>query len=128
LTAAILAIHTVLGCCWHHAHACGADDGPTSFVESPATHADHDGDQCGAEEFGCCQNYGLHKCLRGACVFLRHLGDDVDVAVHFDLPSVFDAQFDAIPTRGDSALSPHFAADALLPPLRLHLAHQVLLL
>jgi hypothetical protein len=128
LTAAILAMHTVLGCCWHHAHACGADCRPTSSVESPATHANHDADQCGEEDSGASESHGQHKCVKGACVFLRLLEDDVAGALHHDLPSIFCAQSNAIPPRGDSAPTPYFAAGALLPPLRLHLAHQVLLL
>jgi hypothetical protein len=43
LIAALLALHTVLGCCWHHAHRC-TDDGRHDcqaiacvFVSSPKT-------------------------------------------------------------------------------------------
>jgi hypothetical protein len=127
LTAALLALHTVLGCCWHHAHACGQACDSVSHVESPHGDADHGANHCGTEDRGTCPSHGMHECLRGACVFLRLGENDFDRAVQFDLP-FFRVETDVLPLCSAASLSPLFAADDLLPPLRLHLAHQVLLL
>jgi hypothetical protein len=124
LMAGLLAMHALLGCCWHHTHACGRECTQASFESS----ADHDVDSCHSTNSKPCQNHGPHACQKGKCVFLRTAenGADVSLALHFS--SHVCATFYAVSSQTPAAVRPLFAADALLPPLRLHLAHQVLLL
>src|SRR5881394_1932931 len=65
LTAALLFIHTVFGCCWHHAHAC--EQGATLAVSQPAKcchHHQHDSDSKQQQKPGKCQV----EC-EGTCTF-----------------------------------------------------------
>jgi hypothetical protein len=127
LTAALLAMHTVLGCCWHHDHACGREC-KAAAIESVTAHAGHDADHCVPTGSQPCQNHGPRACQGNKCVFLRTVASGTGAAVESDLaPCVCSASGD-VPSQTPAALRPLFAGDALLPPLRLHLAHQVLLL
>jgi hypothetical protein len=49
LSASLLA-HTVLGCCWHHAH--GQKCANETAVPAAHCHADHGSDDCGADHHG----------------------------------------------------------------------------
>jgi hypothetical protein len=127
LTAALLAAHTLLGCCWHHAHACGRECEPASSVHaSDAPEAD-DAHRCGADNSQSGQHRGLNECRGSSCVFLRTSECELD-GDQFDLPALACLDAGGSPLCAAAVLQPRFAADALLPPLRLHLAHQVLLL
>jgi hypothetical protein len=126
LMAGLLAMHAVLGCCWHHAHECGRECTEASLDSSDA-HADHDTDSCDSTHSQPC-NHGPHACQKGKCVFLRTVETGADMSLGLDVSShVFVAWCDLSPQM-PTAVHSLFAADALLPPLRLHLAHQVLLL
>ena len=128
LTAALLALHTVLGCCWHHAHRCAETYAATVSVASsdscdrarhanPATDSDGQG------------HHGRHDCQGSTCVFVSPSKAN---------PHKLAFQFDASPAavvRGNSVSvcrvvgePPFYPPDALLPPLQLHLANQVLLI
>lgn len=126
LTAALLALHTVLGCCWHHAHALAGDHDSATSVESPDCHKDHCTDGCGSSES---DNHQQHFCQGNTCIFLGPTKWDRH-RLQFDIASVPIASFsDYLPDEIASVRSePIFEPDALLPPLRLHLLDRVLLL
>jgi hypothetical protein len=120
LTAALLALHTMLGCCWHHAHACGA--------ACPAAADTHDDSDCNASGPAATHgHHGPHPCQGAACVFMRSADrvafEPAGGGAH-PLPSCLAS--DGGLTAGAACVESPFAVDALLPPLRLHLAHCVL--
>lgn len=81
LTLATILIHSVFGCCWHHAHACETDhvdvettvahdhghshDTPDSDESIPVDH--HDGDH--SEDDGCDE---------GSCTFISAARGDIE--------------------------------------------------
>lgn len=125
LTAAVLFIHTVFGCCWHHAHAGLQNTGSVAVSEHACCkHHQHDGDsKQPTKPVKCCIE------CEGTCSYV--LPDKVQIEAprsiaSFDLvatlPQLADAQI-ASATWSHVGDSPHGA----LPPLRLHLLHQLLL-
>lgn len=130
LTAALLAMHTVLGCCTHHEHACGHECDSAASVESPDdAHTGHGDDACDTADSESHENHGPHDCQGSTCVFVRPAEDGAfSAAFQFDLPSFACVAYESSSAHAPAGSWPHFTADALLPPLRLHLAHQVLLL
>jgi hypothetical protein len=129
LTAATLAMHTVLGCCWHHGHACGSEYESAVACHAATAHADHDADHCGSTDSNSGhQHHGPHTCQGGKCVFLRTAKSGADTLLDVNLPSFVCVQSSDASLETSAAPRPFFSSDALLPPLRLHLAHQVLLL
>jgi hypothetical protein len=124
LTAALLFIHTVFGCCWHHAHAC--EHALTAAVTQPSKcchHHHHESDskhehkpgKCKSDCEGTC-NYVLQQ--KVTIEAPQWVANDVLTA----LPTLAGQQieaaasWEAAPSLSDLAL-----------PLRTHLLHQVLL-
>jgi hypothetical protein len=124
LTSTFLALHTVLGCCWHHAHA--SECGNACSVESPDADAGHCGDACGSS--GCADHphQERHACQENACVFINLAGRGSQGPLLAAAMPVVCPSCGELPLH--AACGTFFAIDALLPPLRLHLAHRVLLL
>jgi hypothetical protein len=126
LTAAVLALHTVLGCCWHHAHSCTETCSADRVVRSSEGGVEEHGCDSGTRTDG---HHGRHDCRGSTCVLAASARADVPrLALQFDAPPAA-----AVPSHGASADdagrdTPFYPPDALLPPLRLHLAHQVLLI
>lgn len=124
LTAATLFIHTVLGCCWHHAHACehGVD---STVAAQPVTCCHHQHDRDSTPHDQPCQS---KVDCQGTCHFV--VPQKVHVAPpHWTpidlvavLPSLADHQLDVTPFL--TSAPPLLDA---APPLRTHLLHQVLL-
>jgi hypothetical protein len=124
LTAALLFIHTVFGCCWHHAHAC---EHVTSIaVIQPAKcchHHHHENDGKQQQKPGKCK-----VDCEGTCSYVLPQKVTIEapqwVAIDFlaVLPSFADGQLEAAASW--EALPSLFD---LAPPLRTHLLHQVLL-
>ena len=128
LTSVFLALHTVLGCCWHHAHACTTECSGRSSLESHDAHADPCGDECGTAGGDEHQHHGWHECQGRTCVFLDLGGRNAHgSAIQLQVPAVSCLPCGELPVCVFATES-FFATDALLPPLRLHLAHHVLLL
>ena len=153
LTAAILAVHAALGCCWHHGHShpLATAGSPTSAHACAAghehgeRHGHHGAGHHGAGHHGAGHDGAGHhgerheeapgekapcggQCEKGACVFMAGgkpvLPDDCQT------PMPLDGRLDA------SSEVRHLAVLirtgdvplALPPPLRLHLAKCVLLI
>jgi hypothetical protein len=120
LTAATLAIHLLVGCCAHHAHAASA--------ASPRHETNVDA-CCGHHEQSGDSHSERHGCENEKCSFLRS-SDDSPAKFVFQVhrPSVALWHDASVPRLPGIQAAGIFPADDLFPPLRLHLAHQVLLI
>lgn len=130
LTAAMLAMHTVLGCCWHHAHSCTKPCGLARCVETPdsggenhATHtvaaADSSGDP----------HHGQHECLGATCSFLGPTKENpAELPPQIHASAVIPLLCGDFSIPASAEWQEFFACDALSSPLRLHLMHCVLLI
>jgi hypothetical protein len=130
LSAAILVVHLVVGCCAHHAHDC-----PQTCE---ARHSEGTGDDAGTPCDGHSHNeqgqtndhhHGPDECRGVKCSFVRAANDTIAKAI------LQLCQAQVAPLLDDVSASPgilseqhFFAAGRLLLPVRLHLANQVLLI
>ena len=128
LTAAVLLTHALLGCCWHHAHACG--DANDRLAVAGWQH------QCDAEEDASAgspdrlhHRHDRDDCRGTRCSFLATAKSSAGIAppgchvsVAFALPAS-NPTVSAGP--GEDRLS---LVGLSLLPVRLHLLHQVLLI
>ena len=121
-TAALLAIHTVFGCCWHHAHQCQDGRAVACSEEAPCCH--HHGSDSKQQE-------QPRKCkveCEGTCTYVapQKVRIAAPQAVGFDVlavpQSLSDHGLQAAVFWGPGRSPPDWA-----PPLRTHLVHQVLL-
>jgi hypothetical protein len=122
LTAAVLFAHSVLGCCWHHAHTCQHDTASAVCDENHA-HADH-----GSPGSEGTSHHNTGICTKEKCVFVRPSIDPMAEGAEMVAISIFGL----LPTS-DVGLKPVLFSSEwreCSPPLpvRLHLAHQVLLI
>jgi hypothetical protein len=119
LIATLLAVHTVLGCCWHHRHDCteACDSHP-----SVASAHDHGPDSDHAD------HHGRHECKGGFCVFIR------SAKATADGPTSRLVSVPLAPAFCDAVVLSHAASvaivnpDDLQPPVRRHLLCQVMLI
>jgi hypothetical protein len=127
LMSLFLALHTVLGCCWHHAHACTDECDKACAVESPAAHVDWHGSGWNTGS-GDQHHHGQHECQGMRCVFVN-MGSRTapSLSLQPHLAAACCLPHRKLPIHVVAG-GPYFSPDELLPPLRLHLAHQVLLL
>ena len=126
LTAAMLAAHALLGCCWHHAHACGQTHDPLALAGWQ-----HNAEAHGDGATGCSDRSSHERddCRAPRCDFV--------VSARVNPPALSPApSLSAVPTvpgadqasLGNSLEQPFGTAGVRLPPVRLHLANQVLLI
>jgi hypothetical protein len=124
LTAALLFIHAVFGCCWHHAHACGKDCASAVTKPAPCCHHHQRCDDGKQPERPCKCNF---EC-EGTCTYIlpQKVKVDAPQSITLDLlavlPSLADRQIEAASSWETVSSLPDWA-----PPLRTHLLHQVLL-
>jgi hypothetical protein len=127
-TAAVFMVHLMVGCCAHHAHACQGDGhGPHGAGAAPM-------DAC-AGTSGCMishVHHGAHGCQGASCSFIHSPN-----GFHLGKPSFQFNPIAVVPlTEGESSLfdvslTPRVFFDPaarFLPPVRLHLLHQMLLI
>jgi len=123
LTAAILVVHLMVGCCMHHAHACDDDD---QSPPAPATTAP-DG-QCPASQPDH-SHHGQHDCQGVKCSFVRTTDDTVAKSLDHVYKAPAALLFNGVFAPSDDSFERHFfSAGRLLPPIRPHPANQVLLI
>jgi len=123
LTAALLFIHTAFGCCWHHAHACGKECSLSVRPASCCHHHQHRGDSKQPERPCKCKV----EC-EGTCTYIvpQKVTIEAPQSIAMDLLAV-------LPSLAARALETTASHEAgcplpdLVPPLRTHLLHQVLL-
>lgn len=126
ITAFLLALHTVFGCCGHHAHAATEECGSAMVVESHDGRDCRHGEDCSAKFR---ENHEPRVCQGKSCDFLaptkldRHLWR-LEIAGN---QTAVQVERLAV-ARPNFSLESIFAPDALLPPLRIHLLDRVLLL
>lgn len=142
VTAALLAIHAALGCCWHHGHAHGSTGGQAAAREHSCPHGQCDGhrghghgeqghrhdaelpDENAPDEDGPCGG----ACDEGACVFLaggKPVTPDPGGAA---LPGGILSAASSDAAYSLAAIGTNHVPLALPPPLRLHLAKRLLLI
>src|SRR5262245_10342958 len=124
-TAALLAIHTVFGCCWHHAHACEHD---LSFTAThPAGCCDHHSDGGNRDE----QAPGQEKAdCEGVCTYVAPQKVRIDgptSCVSLDAVAI-PMTVQHCPPSATHASALWWSPSELAPPLRKHSLHQVLLI
>jgi hypothetical protein len=120
-----VAAHTVLGCCYHHAHAAVSVEDLSISVEFPGCACEHDGHEHGGETGA--PDGEERECNEGSCIFTLPDSPQVrdvlarlqDCAPVFCLPVVREASWS---TTVDRAVS------WLTATTRLHLLNQVLLI
>jgi hypothetical protein len=125
VSAAIVVVHLMAGCCAHHAHACDCEGQQPTKVGAHCTDMQHH-DCCGGVADH--PHHSQHACKGGTCSVVlpsRPAGTSLEKALHAvvvvlpnDLSSVLGSESErhALPTG------------RLLLPVRLHLANQVLLI
>jgi hypothetical protein len=129
LTAAVLAVHTVLGCCCHHAHAVGGAAAYSAYVGQG--HTQNDGPTCNGHEDPGQPGHGGHECKGNPCVFV---GPTTDRGMQSprnpprDVPAAPYAPTLLASVSSEAGTASLFAAGRAPPPVRTHLAHQVLLI
>jgi len=130
LTAVMLAAHALLGCCWHHGHGSEQVRGPVAALASSGHCAAGDAHGPSPAQHDCGTQRGeRHDCQGSPCMF-------IGPAIQNISPSAVCALQPLVATLPPASLSADGAAiersllatGALLPPVRLHLAHQVLLI
>jgi hypothetical protein len=133
LTALALFIHTLFGCCWHHAHAAGAACDATATKIHSADCCCHQAQGQGANSPGTDTSQSEPcKCrpqCRGACSWLpvKKVAFDAPAALAFHDPGTAPTPLlDHPPGDVLTWLRPELVPAGL--PLRLHLLHQVLLI
>lgn len=133
LTALSLLAHSVLGCCWHHAHACDDMGCPHATEDLGGGHCHTDLSQADGhgDQDACVLGHSGHDDCRGArCVFvsvqrmapISWLGQPLGQAWLADSAIAVAGTM----VRCSGRHGPD-ASDGLLP-LRIHLLYQVLLI
>jgi len=128
LTAALLALHTVLGCCWHHAHRCTETcEAAESIVAADSCdHAHGVGMACDSDGHA---HHGRHDCQGHTCVFMgptRARTGELTLHVNTLSAAIASDRASSIGNKVDGQSNDPL--DALLPPLRVHLLCTVLLI
>ena len=122
VTAAILVVHLIVGCCAHHAHAC---DG---HGHSPSARGDAtSGGRC-PESGGDHSRHGPKDCQGAKCSFVspsRTVSDSFVPPLQASCARLLD---DPASPLGVGSEQHSRATGRLLLPVRLHLANQVLLI
>jgi len=122
LTAALLVIHTVFGCCWHHVHHCEHAAAAAQAAEC-CHHPQHGGDSKQPDKPCNCKI----EC-EGTCIYVvpQRVKVEVPQGIAIDLvavlPSFADRQIETA-----ASWQAGWSLPDLAPPLRTHLLHQVLL-
>ncbi len=134
LTATLLAVHTVLGCCGHHAHRC-AEACDAEAIVAVAAPSDHDCEHavetsCHAQghEHQGHEHHG-HECLGNTCVFLGALKTQLSktAVLGINAPAVLASNANQAGFYPEGVRT-HESLDAPMPPLRRHLLCSVLLI
>lgn len=122
IVASLLLAHSILGCCWHHAHECMESLASGSLSVDELAHR-----QGGAYGERCDHSDHQHQCLGNRCVFVR--GDVSRISASMvTMTWAFGPELP--PTSAIEALASWRILHERVAtvPLRVHLLHQVLLI
>jgi hypothetical protein len=151
LTAVMLAAHALLGCCWHHGHGSEQMSGPVAITArispQPSLISVQCATACSQAMYGedphvstaCEQAVAQHNCgtqhgerpdcQDGPCLFIGPTTQNISPSAAYALQPLVATLPPANLFASSAAIERSLlATEALLPPVRLHLAHQVLLL
>jgi hypothetical protein len=128
-TAIMLFAHAALGCCAHHVHACGEPHGSVALVEG--TH--HCSDSCGEPSAGSSEqtgheHQGQDDCQGNTCNFGRPANEREAKSGDVVCQPVTLGPFEDVTGLVGGQLEHNLGKSGVLPPVRLHLVHQVLLI
>jgi hypothetical protein len=128
-TAVMLFAHAALGCCTHHVHACGEPHGSVPLVDGKH----HCSDACGEYSAGgfrqtSHEHQGQDDCQGSTCDFGRPANEREAKSCDVVCQPVAFLPFEVMPASVASPLEHGLRTIGALPPLRLHLVHQVLLI
>jgi hypothetical protein len=119
LTAVVFAVHLMVGCCWHHAHACETKgDVQPAHGQYPNSH------DSGTNH----SQHGPHDCQGGKCSIVVSSSPNSNSFAQPFQASVVLLLDDQHPLVGSGSEQHFFATGWFLLPVRLHLANQVLLI
>ncbi len=129
LTAVMLFAHAVLGCCSHHLHACGESHGSVGFMDSkhdcPDACSDHSGS---SPERSGHEHQGQDDCQGATCHFGRPANEREVKSCHVFCQPAAVPPSEFMPASAGPQLNRDCGATGVLPPVRLHLVYQVLLI
>lgn len=126
LMAGLLFIHTVFGCCWHHAHSYAPPEHAAIHKASHCCHHHEHSAGSKHDETPCQDRLECH----GTCTYVAPQKVQIDSPVataSFELAAV-------LATNADGLIAPEvphgweLLPNATQPPLRIHLLHQILLI
>ncbi|OHB79692.1 MAG: hypothetical protein A2W31_13365 [Planctomycetes bacterium RBG_16_64_10] len=125
----MLFAHAVLGCCSHHIHSCGESHGSIALGAGKS----HCSDVCGdhsAGNFGPTghEQQGRDDCQGSRCDFGRPANEREAKAGHVLCQSMAVLLSDPMPALVGGQPEHERRRTGVLPPVRLHLVHQVLLI
>jgi hypothetical protein len=129
LTAVMLFAHAVLGCCSHHLHACGESHGSVAFVDGKQ----HCSDACGEHSAGSSgqtshEHQGQDSCQGSTCDFGRPANEREAKSGHVFCQFAAVLPSEVMPDLAGGQLVHDLGTTGVLPPVRLHLVYQVLLI
>jgi hypothetical protein len=127
VTAALLALHSVLGCCWHHVHSSVEPAAATASMASE--HASDAGQgnhkvPCSCDD----EHSGNQNCQANRCVFARTSASERHVPTPVDLLPGYSAAEQRYISEGISAHRPVTTCATLHALPSLHLLYQVFLI
>lgn len=129
LTAVLLFAHAVLGCCAHHLHACGESHGSIAVGSGNHRHSNSCGDHsAGTPDRTGHEHQGQDDCQGSTCDFGRPANDRYAKSGDAFCQLVALPPFAVVPALVGCQLEHDLTATCVLPPVRLHLVHQVLLI
>jgi hypothetical protein len=125
----MLFAHAVLGCCSHHVHACGESHGSVAFVDGkqhcPDTCGDHSAGNSGQTSH---KHQGQDDCQGSTCDFGRPANEREAKSCHVFCQPVALLSSKVMPALAGGLLAHDRRTTGILPPVCLHLVHQVLLI
>ena len=130
LTAVMLAAHALLGCCWHHGHGSEQMGSPVAVLASSGHCEAGDAHGPSLAQHDCGTQHGERpNCQGSPCMFIGPATQNISPSAVCALQPLVATLPPASLSAGGAAIERSLlAAGALLPPVRLHLAHQVLLI
>lgn len=125
LTAVTFAVHMVVGCCVHHAHAYGSPMQASLGHGAAVSHDPCPGTSADATHHA---GHGVRICLGEKCSATESSSPDSNwfaQPLQALVAPLLDDQYSQISAGCEQRF---FATGWLLPPVRLHLANQILLI
>lgn len=123
LTAVVFAVHLMVGCCAHHAHACDSkgDVQPAHGQCPDSRSGSHEGETDHSD-------HGPQDCQGSPCSIVASTSPSSHAFAQSSLPFVTVLLTDQPSLVGIDSEQHFFATGWLLLPVRLHLANQVMLI